>query len=221
MTYLRAPAQLAIRQRRTTLSRANITPARQLCAMIPGLLPGTMPSAALVARRARSRSTAALLPRERNGAAGQRRGDILVVWPDGGVRILDCVVTHPAAASYMRDAAEAGGSAAAKAEARKRADFEEVGEGSAFGFVPLAVESYGRMGVAASRFLSELGDLVETAGRVSKAAFVRTVRRELSCALCKRQLRACTTTPSRALLCMSYTTSGPGCDAPVEGPDDV
>lgn len=154
------------------------------------------------------------------GAATQRRGDILVVWPDGGVRILDCVVTHPAAASYVRDAAEAGGSAAAKAEARKRADFAEVGEGSAFDFVPLAVESYGRMGVAASRFLSELGDLVEAAGRVSKAAFVRTVRRELSCALCKGNARMYYNSLSRIAARVGHNFR-PGCDEPMEGPDDV
>ena len=140
-----------------------------------------------------------------------------MVWPDGGVRILDCVVTHPAAASYMRDAAEVGGSAAAKAEARKRADFEAVGEGSAFGFVPLAVESYGRMGVAASRFLSELGDLVAAAGRVSKAAFVRTVRRELSCALCKGNARMYYNSLSRIAVRVGHNFQ-PGCDEPAEGP---
>lgn len=154
------------------------------------------------------------------GAATQRRGDILVVWPDGGVRILDCVITHPAAASYVRDAAEAGGSAAAKAEARKRADFAEVGEGSAFDFVPLAVESYGRMGVAASRFLSELGDLVEAAGRVSKAAFVRTVRRELSCALCKGNACMYYNSLSRIAVRVGHNFR-PGCDEPMEGPDDA
>jgi hypothetical protein len=141
-----------------------------------------------------------------------------VVWPDGGVRILDCVVTHPAAASYVCDAAEAGGSAAAKAEARKRAEFQEVGEGSAYDFVPLAVESYGRMGVAASRFLSELGDLVAAGGRVSKAAFVRTVRRELSCALCKGNARMYYNSLSRIAMHVGRNFRR-GCDEPVEGPD--
>jgi hypothetical protein len=151
------------------------------------------------------------------GAASQRRGDILVVWPDGRLRILDCVVTHPAAASYVRDAAEAGGSAAAKAETRKRTEFAEVGEGSAFDFVPLAVESYGRMGFAASRFLSELGDLVEASGRVSRAVFVRNVRRELSCALCKGNARMYYNSLSRVALHVGHNYR-PGCDEPVEGP---
>jgi hypothetical protein len=154
------------------------------------------------------------------GAASQRRGDVLVVWPDGGIRILDCVVTHPAAASYVRDAAESGGSAAAKAEARKRADFRDIGEGSAYGFVPLAVESYGRMGAAASRFLSELGDLAAAGSRVSKAAFVRGVRRELSCALCKGNARMYYKSLSRIAVHVGRNYQ-PGCDEPVEDPGVV
>jgi hypothetical protein len=143
-----------------------------------------------------------------------------VVWPDGGIRILDCVVTHPAAASYVRDAAESGGSAAAKAEARKRADFRDIGEGSAYGFVPLAVESYGRMGAAASRFLSELGDLAAAGSRVSKAAFVRGVRRELSCALCKGNARMYYKSLSRIAVHVGRNYQ-PGCDEPVEDPGVV
>ena len=153
------------------------------------------------------------------GAAGLHRGDILVVWPDGRVRILDCVVTHPAAASFVRDAAEAAGSAAAKAETRKRRAFGEFGEGSAFEFVPLAVESYGRLGSAASRFLSELGDLVAEGGR-SKAAFVRGVRRELSCALCKGNARMYCKSLARIAVNVG-SNYRPGCDEPVEDPDVV
>ena len=53
------------------------------------------------------------------------------------------------------------------------------------GLLPLAVESYGRLGIQASRFLSTLGDLAASGGGVSKARFVRRVRQELSCALCR------------------------------------
>jgi hypothetical protein len=155
------------------------------------------------------------------GDAGQRRGDILTVWPDGRVRIMDCVVTHPAAASYVRDAAETAGSAAAKAELRKRRAFEEFGEGSAYDFVPLAVESFGRLGSAASRFLSELGDLAAGEGnRVSKAAFVRGVRRELSCALCKGNARMYYKSLSRIAMNVG-TNYRPGCDVPMEDPVEV
>ena len=70
------------------------------------------------------------------------------------------------------------------------------------------------------RFLSDLGDLVEAAGRVSKAAFVRTVRRELSCALCKGNARMYYNSLSRIALHVGHNFR-PGCDEPVEGPDEV
>ena len=151
------------------------------------------------------------------GAAGGRRGDILVPWPDGRIRILDCVVTHPVASSYVRDAAQAAGSAAAKAETRKRRALDEIGEGSAFEFIPLAVESYGRMGSAASRLLSELGDLAAQGSRVSKAAFVRGVRRELSCALCRGNARMYYKSLSRIAMNVG-SNYWPGADMPVEDP---
>jgi hypothetical protein len=57
-------------------------------------------------------------------------------------------------------------------------------EDAGYEFVPLAVESYWRLGGAASSFLSSLGDIVAADGRVSKAAFMRSARAELSCQLC-------------------------------------
>ena len=45
--------------------------------------------------------------------------------------------------------------------------------------MPLAVESFGRLGTEAACFLNALGDVA-----VSKAAFGRIVRQEPSCALC-------------------------------------
>jgi hypothetical protein len=123
------------------------------------------------------------------------------------------------AASYVRDAAQAAGSAAAKAETRKRRAFEEIGEGSAFEFIPLAMESYGRMGCAASRLLSELGDLVAQGSRVSKAAFVRRVRQELSCALCRGNARMYYKSLSRVAMNIG-SNYWPG-DMPVEDPGFV
>jgi hypothetical protein len=122
-------------------------------------------------------------------AAGQRRGDLLTVLPDGRVLVLDCVVTHPAAATYVQEASRTTGSAAAGAERRKRQQVRAFADGSAFEFTPLACESYGRLGLEASRFLSELGDIVESSGRGSKAAFVRNARTELSVALCRGNSR--------------------------------
>ena len=76
------------------------------------------------------------------------------------------------------------GVAAARAEQDKRRDFEKFGDGADFDFVPLASESFGRLGLGASRFLSALGDIAEgRAFGVSKERFVRHARQELSCAL--------------------------------------
>ena len=89
----------------------------------------------------------------------------------------------------MQEASRTTGSAAAGAERRKRQQVRAFADGSAFEFTPLACESYGRLGLEASRFLSELGDIVESSGRGSKAAFVRNARTELSVALCRGNSR--------------------------------
>ena len=124
-----------------------------------------------------------LLPGNRRGAAGQCRGDILAVLPSK-LAVLDCVVTHPTAASYVDATHKKPGVAAARAEQDKRRDFEKFGDGADFDFVPLASESFGRLGLGASRFLSALGDIAEgRAFGVSKERFVRHARQELSCAL--------------------------------------
>jgi hypothetical protein len=125
-------------------------------------------------------------PGAQHGNARGKRGDIITVMPDGRVLILDAVVTHPAAASYVAAASQTTGAAAARAErdkGRKYADMAQ--EDAGYEFVPLAVESYGRLGGAASSFLSSLGDIAAADGRVSKAAFMRSARAELSCQLCR------------------------------------
>ena len=98
--------------------------------------------------------------------------------------VLGCVVTHPTAASYVNATHKKPGVAAARAEQDKRTAFERFGGGADFDFVPLATESFGRLGVGASRFLSALGSIAEGRGfGVSKERFVRHARQELGCAL--------------------------------------
>ena len=124
-----------------------------------------------------------LLSGEQRARAGECRGDILAVLPSG-LTVLDCVVKHPTAASYVSAASKTPGATAALAEQQKRTDFEKFGDGAGFAFVPLASESYGRLGLEASRFLSALGDIAEgRAFGVTKARFVRHARQELGCAL--------------------------------------
>ena len=123
-------------------------------------------------------------------ATGQRRGDIFTILPDGAVTVLDAVVTHPCGRSCVGPASKRDGHAAAKAEQAKVRSFQGmVGDGAGYTFVPIAMESYGRLGVAASRFLSKLGDIAAAEGRVTKAAFVRAAHRRISCAIVRGNAR--------------------------------
>jgi hypothetical protein len=82
------------------------------------------------------------------------------------------------------------GAPAAVAERCKRGAFAALGEGAGYDFVPLATESYGGLGPAALAFLSELGTMAASHnGRLSKSASVAGALQELSCALCKGNVR--------------------------------
>jgi hypothetical protein len=159
-------------------------------------------------------------PSQRGGAAGLKRGDILAILPGGRIAVLDCVVTHPAAATYAQRASQEAGSAAALAETRKRQAFERFGDGAGYEFVPLAVESFGRLGKDAARFLNDLGDVAAADGCASKEAFVRTVRQELSCALCRGNARMY----DRSLISVARGVGrgfSPGLDTAVDEAGDV
>jgi hypothetical protein len=118
------------------------------------------------------------------GEAGQRRGDILVVLPSGKISIVDVVVTHPSQQAHVSQACTRAGHAAAQAERAKVAEFRRIGEDAGqYDFVPFAVESYGRLGASAQSFLKQLGDVAASRGSISRAAFVRSAYREVSCAL--------------------------------------
>ena len=82
-----------------------------------------------------------LAPGQCGGSAGLRRGDILAILPRGCIVGLDCVVTHPAAASYARGASQLAGFVAAKAEISECRTFEFFSNGAGYKFVPLAGES--------------------------------------------------------------------------------
>ncbi len=76
-------------------------------------------------------------------------------------------------------------------------------------------ESYGRLGASAQNFLKALGDLAASRGNISKAAFVRSAYREISCALQKgngmmydRSLFQIARASGRQFM--------PGCDVPVQ-----
>ena len=99
--------------------------------------------------------------------------------------LLDVVITHPSAASAVEAASKTAGAAARTAELAKLRAWRGIGgDDSGYSFVPVAVESYGRLGVHAARLLSEVAD-VAARGGVPKTAFVRMAHAELSGALVK------------------------------------
>ena len=58
--------------------------------------------------------------------------------------------------------------------------FERLSDVAGYEFVPLAVESFGRLGKEAARFLDDLGDVAAADGCASKDTFVRIVLQESS-----------------------------------------
>ena len=123
-------------------------------------------------------------------AAGSRRGDIFTILPDGSITVLDAVVTHPCGRSCVGPASKHDGHAAAKAAKQKEDSFASaMGDGAGYTFVPLAMESFGRLGTAATQFLNRLGGIAAQEGRVTKAAFVRAAHRRISCAIVRGNAR--------------------------------
>ena len=150
-------------------------------------------------------------------AAGQKRGDVLTIMPDGHVTSLDVVVTHPAAPTYFRRAARESGSAALRHEQDKRREWESsVGGGGGYDFVPVAVETYGRLVAEASRFLSKLGDIVAQTGALSKAKFVRSAHQRISCAVVRGNA-AVYYQAMTMLVRQNGRAYSPGLSVPVDG----
>ena len=75
--------------------------------------------------------------------------------PDAPVTYADVVVTHPSAETYLHQAAGENSHAASQVEAGKHQRYPPGGrDGSVRGrLVPLAVETYGRLGAEGLRFL--------------------------------------------------------------------
>jgi hypothetical protein len=111
------------------------------------------------------------------------RGDIMLTLEDG-CTVADISVVHPACPTYRTVAANDDG-AAAKAREKEKCTKYRKAQGTLYKFVPLATESFGRMGPQALALLNALAESAAEGGRVSKAAFISGSLRELSICLCK------------------------------------
>ena len=115
------------------------------------------------------------------------RGDLLVLFPGEPV-LADVCVTHPLADSHVAGAAKADGASAKKSEAHKREKYGRSGAG-AFPCVPVAHETYGRVGPAAFAFLNRIADAAASSGAVSRRVFLENAMRDISVTLCHRVAR--------------------------------
>ena len=115
------------------------------------------------------------------GGTNASRGDVLVIAKS--LTILDISVIHPCAASHIKHAKSDPGWAAAMRDEAKRKSYAAGGyEG--YAFVPFSVESYGRLGQPAMKFLKKLSRDSGLQG-ASQHAFFASALRELSVALAR------------------------------------
>jgi hypothetical protein len=143
----------------------------------------------------------------------EARGDILLALP-GGITIADISITHPLAINTLAAAATTAGAAAARREQQKRATYSRV-EPNGYPFVPFSVESYGRIGQPAMKFLHALGDEAAGPGGITRTSFVAGALWEFSVGLCR-----CNFFMYRACLGMSAKSSGTGFRAGMSVPTD-
>jgi hypothetical protein len=102
----------------------------------------------------------------------------------------DVSIIHPGAATYRRAAAATAGAAAAIRDQQKRTQYRNYGD-TAFRFVPLSVETYGRLGKPFMELLSDVAEraVLQGAGLFSKDQFVSGVVQELSVCMCRYNAR--------------------------------
>ena len=95
-----------------------------------------------------------------------------------GMTVVDGSVIHPAASSYLQ-APRTVGSAVAVRDAAKTVQYESI-DRNGYTFVPISVETFGRLGKPAMEFINKLAATAAAAGAVEKSAFRANALRELS-----------------------------------------
>jgi hypothetical protein len=130
-----------------------------------------------VLRPLRGAQAAALTNRQ------EERGDILAVLPDA-VTVIDVSIVHPAASTYMRQAASTEGAAAAARDQAKRARYQLTNP-DGYDFIPFSVETFGRIGKPAMALINTLASSAAASATVYKDGFVTSALRELSIGLCR------------------------------------
>jgi hypothetical protein len=100
-------------------------------------------------------------------------------WMIGRRLAWDATCVHPTSASNLASSSAAASAAARAAESRKRAKYADISPDCVF--VPVAVETYGRLGPSASRLLRRLGKAMARSSGDRRASF--DLRRRFSIAV--------------------------------------
>ena len=134
--------------------------------------------------RALQRRAASAGERARQRSAPQdARGDLLVTL-DQRMHVGDVSIIHPACSTYRAKAAEEDGHAANLRDEQKQAKYDKYGD-KAYSFVPLSIETYGRLGGPFMKFITRLGRkaAARSEGMFTCPQFVSSVLQELSVSL--------------------------------------
>ena len=101
--------------------------------------------------------------------------------------VVDVLVAHPTAATYVNKAACTEGSAAAVRDLAKLAQYESS-DPVGYAFVPLSTETFSRLGKPAMALLNKVVKCALAGGVAFKDGFVVNALHELSVRLCRGQL---------------------------------
>ena len=125
-------------------------------------------------------------------AREEARSDALLAMPEG-MLVLDVNIVHVPAVAFLEgtmatgSSADVDGAAAAIGEKDKEDEYCRDIDGGAYEWVPVVMESGGRLGKGSMRVLNRLATIAAESDGVEKHVFVRPRARGAQCSACARQ----------------------------------
>ena len=110
-----------------------------------------------------------------------KRGDILGVSLDRMVE-MDYTVVLCTGETARKTGAHTEAGKCAKAREKQKCNHHAKGGTTGYDFVPIVIETHGRLGEAAKAEIKYLADVASSGGRVDRGAFIRNFKTELSVA---------------------------------------
>jgi hypothetical protein len=142
------------------------------------------------------------------------RGDLLFSL-EGQQCAGDVFVIHPGASTYCAVASKTDGGTAARRDAAKTSLYRGYGAGC-YHFVPLTVETFGRLGKPLMKLITDVSDqaIQHGNGTFTREKFATGVLRELSVCLCRRNA-SLERTVAGCFVRVSGGSYSPGLDQPM------